>query len=155
VKTTATLITLHELADLPHLPIVTNPVDSRNQILLTSQLSAQTTSEICLYANISFGHLRNNSRTYTKQTELFVVHVPSIFCCIYFFHSINFNITIFLSLVLSPSISCLFLHYNSLFSSQLLFLPLLFTLSPVFTSSSYPPSTSHHTTPPSYTLTTH
>jgi hypothetical protein len=36
VKRTA-LTTLHELADLPHLPIATNLVNRRNKILLTSQ----------------------------------------------------------------------------------------------------------------------
>jgi hypothetical protein len=30
------LTTLHELEDLPHLPIATNPTDKKNQILLTS-----------------------------------------------------------------------------------------------------------------------
>jgi hypothetical protein len=37
VKTTTVLTTLHELADIPHLPIATFPVDRNNQILLTSQ----------------------------------------------------------------------------------------------------------------------
>jgi hypothetical protein len=47
VKTTA-LITLHKLADLNHLSIATNPVDRRNQILLTSQSPGETTSKLML-----------------------------------------------------------------------------------------------------------
>jgi hypothetical protein len=48
VKITTALTTLHKLANLPHLPIATNPVDRRNQILLTSQSPGETTLEIPL-----------------------------------------------------------------------------------------------------------
>jgi hypothetical protein len=55
--------------------------------------------------------------------------------------------TIVLSLFLPPSLS----HCSP---SQLLFLPLLIHSLPVFASPSYTSPTCHHTTPPSYTLTT-
>jgi hypothetical protein len=45
VKTATTLTTLHKLADLTHFPIATNPVDRRNQILITSKPPGKTTSE--------------------------------------------------------------------------------------------------------------
>jgi hypothetical protein len=48
VKTTTALTTLHELAELSLLPDATNPVDRRNEILLTSQSHGETTSELPL-----------------------------------------------------------------------------------------------------------
>jgi hypothetical protein len=48
MKTTTALTILHELAELPHLPIATNSVDRRNQILLTSQAPCGITSEFPL-----------------------------------------------------------------------------------------------------------
>jgi hypothetical protein len=45
VKTTG-LTTVHKLAVLPHLTILTNLVDRRNQILLTSQSPGETTSHL-------------------------------------------------------------------------------------------------------------
>jgi hypothetical protein len=47
VRTTF-LTTLHKLAVLPHLTILTNLVDRRNQILLTTQSPGETTSEFLL-----------------------------------------------------------------------------------------------------------
>jgi hypothetical protein len=47
VKTT-TLTNLLELAELPHLPVATNSMDGRKQILLTSQSPGETTSELLL-----------------------------------------------------------------------------------------------------------
>jgi hypothetical protein len=48
VKRKTALTTLHELTDLHHLPVATNPVNRRNQILLTSQSAGETTSELPL-----------------------------------------------------------------------------------------------------------
>jgi hypothetical protein len=48
VKTTTALATLHDLAKLLQLPVATNSVDRRNQILLTSQSPSETTSELPL-----------------------------------------------------------------------------------------------------------
>jgi hypothetical protein len=48
VKTMTALITLYELADFPHLPVATNPVDRRKQILLTSQSPGETTTQLPL-----------------------------------------------------------------------------------------------------------
>jgi hypothetical protein len=48
LKTTIALTTLHELADLPHLPVASNPVDRRNQILFTNQSPGENTSELLL-----------------------------------------------------------------------------------------------------------
>jgi hypothetical protein len=48
VKTATALTTLHELSELSYLPIETNPVDRKNQILLTSHSPGEITSELLL-----------------------------------------------------------------------------------------------------------
>jgi hypothetical protein len=67
MKITTALTTIHEVADLPHLPIATNPVDRRNQILLTFQSITETTSELPLVHQYQIAHLRDNYRTLTKR----------------------------------------------------------------------------------------
>jgi hypothetical protein len=69
-------------SEVPQLPIATYPVDRMNQILLTSQSPGETTSELPLVHQYLIGCQRNNSRTFTKQTELLVVEIPGVF--IYF-----------------------------------------------------------------------
>jgi hypothetical protein len=99
-------------------------------------------------ANTRNGHQRNKSRNFVEQTELFVV-APGFFFC-----TINFIFTIFLSLFLPPSLSLPILCYNPLFFPQL-FLHLLSASSLLVSSSSSLSSpTCHHITPPSYTFTT-
>jgi hypothetical protein len=73
-----------------------------------------------------------------------------------FFCIINFTITIFLSLFLPPSLSLLFLCKNPLFFLQTTLSAPSHALSPPclhLPSYSFP--NCHHTTLPSYTLTTH
>jgi hypothetical protein len=82
VKKTRALTILHELAELLQLPTATCPVDRRNQILLKASLLVRPHQSSCLYANTRIRHLRNNSRTFTKQTELFVV--PWCFFFLYY-----------------------------------------------------------------------
>jgi hypothetical protein len=72
-----------------------------------------------------------------------------------FFCIINFTATTFLCLFLPPSVSLLLLCYNSLYSLPTTLSAPSHSLSPIFTSLSYPPPTCQHTNPPSYTLTTH
>jgi hypothetical protein len=71
VKTTTALTTLHELAELPQIPIATCPVDRGNQILLITQSPGEAASELPLYAKTRFGHLRKNSRTFNRLNFLF------------------------------------------------------------------------------------
>jgi hypothetical protein len=66
-----------------------------------------------LHTNTRIRCLRNNSRTFTKQTELFVVPILGVFFLYLYF---NFIITILLSLFLLPLLSLFFLCYNPLFS---------------------------------------
>jgi hypothetical protein len=117
------LTTLHKLAELPQLPIANCPTDRRNQILSTSLSPGETTSSSHLYANTSIGHLRNNSRTCTKQTELFVIPVTGV-CSVF---SVLLTLSSSFSYTCSyplhfPSFSCAKIHCSA---SQLLFLLLL------------------------------
>jgi hypothetical protein len=108
------------------------------------------------YANARIGQEKNNSRTISKRLNfswflnlvLFIVLFLKNFNYSCF---MNFAITILLSLFLPSSLSLLLLCYNP---SQLLILPFSSTLSPIVTSPFSPPATCHHTTSPSYTLTT-
>jgi hypothetical protein len=50
----------------------------RNQILLAIQSPGETTSELPLYANTRIGHLRSNSRTFTKTQNF-------LFSCAWYF----------------------------------------------------------------------
>jgi hypothetical protein len=103
-----------------------------------------------LSANTRIGHQRNNWNFYEADWI-------SCCCCTWHFiiiiTIINFTGTIFLLLFLSPLHSPLFLCYNPCSPSKLLFLPLLIHSLPIFASPSYPSSTYHYTTSPSYTLT--
>jgi hypothetical protein len=126
VKTTA-LTTLHNLAVLPHLTIPTNLVERRNQIL---------PQRLHLHANTRIGHLRKNSRTFTKRLNFM------------WFLNLAFFITSFLILIFIipalltspslfsypysyplhfPSFSCAIIHCSP---SHLLFLPLLILFFP-------------------------
>jgi hypothetical protein len=156
VKTTA-LTTLHELADLSHLQIATNPVDGGNQILLTNQSPVTPHQSFCLYTNIRIENLRNNSRTLTKKLNflLFLYLLFFIFFLWLFFFCIDFTNTIFLSLFLS-------LHFPSFFCATSIVLPPNYSFCPFSSIISLflyllllSSSTCHHTTPPSYRLTTH
>jgi hypothetical protein len=91
----------------------------------------------------------SNSRTFTNRLKVLLL-------LYLFFSIINITITVFLSLFLPSSLSLLFFCYHPLFS-------LLTTLSapsrqappPLFSFPSYPFSTCHHMTTPSYNITTH
>jgi hypothetical protein len=90
----------------------------------------------CLYINTRIGHLRNNSRTFTKRLN-FLLLLYLVFFVVFFFCTVNFIITIFLCLFLPPhflSFSCATIHC---YPSQLLFLPLLSSLSSL--TPAYPP----------------
>jgi hypothetical protein len=100
-----------------------------------------------LHANTRIGYLGVTPELY--QTELFVEPGGSLS---YF---INFVITIFLNLLLPPSLSFLFLCYNPLFSLPTTLCAPSHPLNPVFTSPCYPSPTYHYTTPPFYKLNTH
>jgi hypothetical protein len=101
-------------------------------------------------SNIRIGHQKNNSRTFTKQTELFVVAVPGDFFSVLLTLPSPFSYPYSYPLHFQP-FSCATIHWSP---SQLLF-PyfLIHSLSlsslPLHTS-----STCHHTTSPSYTLIT-
>jgi hypothetical protein len=86
------------------------------------------------------------SRTFTKQTEHFVLVIPAL--------SLLLSLPSLFSYAYSyplhfPSFTCAMIHCSP---SQLLFLPSDPLSSPIFASPSWP---SHHTTPPSYILTIH
>jgi hypothetical protein len=86
-----------------------------------------------------------------------VVAVPGVFFFSLFvlFCTMNFNITIFLSLFLRPLLVLLFWCYNPLFSLPTTLSAPSYPLSPhVLITPSYPSPICHHTDPPSYTLTT-
>jgi hypothetical protein len=133
--------TLHKLADSHHLLIAINPVDRRNQRLLTSQSPYETISELPLVHQYYDWKLKEQLQNFYQKTELFVVLSPGVVCYgDFFFGIINFNITIFLSLLFPPALSLLFLCYNTLFALPTMFSAPSHPLSlPDFTSPSYPP----------------
>jgi hypothetical protein len=136
MKTTAALTTLHELADLPHLPIATNCVDRSYQYYSQASHLVRPHQSSRLYANNRIGRLTNNSRTFTKGLN-FLLFMYLQFFVVFFFCIVNFTINIFLSLsypLYFPSFSCTTIHC---FPYQLLFLLLLIHSLPL--SSSPPP----------------
>jgi hypothetical protein len=96
-------------------------------------------------ANTRFGCQRNKSKTFTEQTELFVVAVSGgVFSVLTLQSLFSYPSSYLLHF---PSFSCAIIHCSP---SQLLFLCLLIhSLSYLHPHSS---PTCHHTTPPSYTL---
>jgi hypothetical protein len=96
---------------------------------------------------------RNNFKTFTKQSELYVVGTPGF--CLFFFVLLTlpslFSYPYSYPLHVSCS-SCATIHSSP---SQLLVLLLLIHSVPIFASPCYPSPTCHHIAPPSYTLTTH
>jgi hypothetical protein len=128
-------------------------VDRKPKYHTTASNLVRPHQRFCLNTNTRIGHLRNNSRTFINRLQsLWFLNLVFLLCffflSFFYFYSciINSIITILLflflpssfSLVLSPNYS--FCSFSS-------------TLSTVFTSSSHPPSTCHHTTLASYTLT--
>jgi hypothetical protein len=80
VKTKTALTTLHELA-VSHLSYQLQFalwMEGIKHYLQASHLMRPHQS-FCLHANTRIGCQRNNSRTFTKQTELLVVMVPGFF----------------------------------------------------------------------------
>jgi hypothetical protein len=69
VKTTALNI-LHKLAELPHLTNPTDIVDRRTKYYSQASNLVRAHQSFHLYANTRTGHLRNNSRTYTKRLNI-------------------------------------------------------------------------------------
>jgi hypothetical protein len=110
-----------------------------------------------LNANTSIGHLRNYSGTFIKRLNLlwFLNMVFLFFFLFPFYSCITISIiTILLSLFWPFSLSLL-LYYKPLFSLPTTLSAPSHPLFPVFTSPFYHSPTCHHTTPPSYTLTTY
>jgi hypothetical protein len=83
VKTTKTLTSLHELADLPHLPIATKSVDRRTKYYSQASHQMKPHKSICLYANIMIGHQRNNSRTIKILNFLLFLNLVFFSCGFY------------------------------------------------------------------------
>jgi hypothetical protein len=59
MKTTA-LTTLHKLAELPHLPIASNPVDRGTKYYSQASHLVRPHEISCLYATTKIGCLKNN-----------------------------------------------------------------------------------------------
>jgi hypothetical protein len=138
--TKVSLITLHELADSHHLPIATYLWTEGTKSYSQASHLMRPHQYSLLYANTRIRHLRNRYRTFTKKTELFVVPVPGVFCCVsfirvFFFFSVLLTSPSLFSYPYTypihfPSFSCATIHCSL---SQLLFLPLLIYCIPVFT----------------------
>jgi hypothetical protein len=119
MKTTA-LTSLQELEVLPHLTIPTNLVDRRTKYYSQHSLLVRTHQSFYLCTNTRFGHLRNNSSTFTKRLNFLwflnlLFFIVFLYYYYYYYCIINFTITIPLFLFL-PSLLSLLLHYNPLFS---------------------------------------
>jgi hypothetical protein len=84
VVETTVLTTLHKLADILHLPVATNWVDRRNQMLLTSQLPGKITSELPLIHQYQDWMPKEQLQNFHQKTELFVVPLLGVFCCFFF-----------------------------------------------------------------------
>jgi hypothetical protein len=153
------------MAILSHLTTQNNLVDRRSKYHSQASHLVRPHQSFHLNTNTRIRHLRHNSRTFinrlnwTKFLKLFFnfyyYYCLSFFFLFLFYSCINSIVTILLSSFSSSSLSLLILYYIPLFS-------LLTTLSapshPLFPlsfpSPSHLPPTCHHTTPPSYTLTT-
>jgi hypothetical protein len=127
VKNTA-LTTLYKLAVLPHLTIPTNLVDRKTTYYPQTSHLVRPHQSFCLYTNARIGNLKNNFRTLTKRLN-FLWFLNLVFFVVF--------LSFFLILALLTSPSLFSYHY-----SDSLHFP------------SCPPPACHHTTPPSYTLTT-
>jgi hypothetical protein len=127
MKTTA-LTSLQELEVLPHLTIPTNLVDRRTKYYSQHSLLVRTHQSFYLCTNTRFGHLRNNSSTFTKRLN-FLWFLNLMFFIVFLYYYYYYCIINFTSLfsyscsypLYFPS-SCTTIHC---FPSHLLFLPLL------------------------------
>jgi hypothetical protein len=138
-----------------HLTIPTNLVDRRTKYYSQASHLVRQHQSFCWDANTRIGHLRKNSRTFTKRLYFlwFLKHKKFL---IVFFFPVSLNSPSLFSYPSSyplhfPSFSCATIHCSP---SQLLFQPLLIHSFPGFMPLFYPPPTCQHTIPPSYTLTT-
>jgi hypothetical protein len=137
VKTTAALTTLHKLSDFFHLTIATNLVDRKTNYYSQASHLVRPHQSFCLYNNTRIGHLRNNSKTFTKRLN---------FLCSWTWY---FLLCFFAVLLTSPSL----FSYPCPFSSATIVHPpnysfgsFSFILSPCLSLPSYPPPTCHHST---------
>jgi hypothetical protein len=158
VKTIA-VTTLHELAVLAHLSSKKSCRQKKpNATHKPVTWLVKPYQSFCVYANTRIGHLRNNSRTFTKRLIfLWFMNLVFSYCAsflnfnFYYSYIINFMITILLSLFLPSSLSLCLLCCNPLFSLLTNLSAPSHPLFPIFNFSPLLPPTCHHTTPPSYT----